>query len=130
MSTASESDRIFARLRAILSASAAGLITVRDVPGDYCVDTPHVMKNGKRLFFGAVRTGKSYVSYHLMPVYVYPVLVDEISPQLKRRMHGKSCFNFKQVDEALFGQLARLTDRGLREYRQAGYLGEAAGRQR
>lgn len=126
MNTAGGFDQVFQRLRAIMSASAAGLIVVRDAPGDYYLDTPHLMKNGNRLFFGAVRTGKSYVSYHLMPVYVYPGLVDSLPPELVHRMHGKSCFNFKRVDEALFGQIARLTVQGLQKYREAGYLLGAA----
>ena len=67
------------------------------------------MKNKQRVFFGAVRVGKSYVSFHLMPVYVFADLLAGLSPELKKHMHGKSCFNFKTVDEELFKELARLT---------------------
>jgi hypothetical protein len=72
------------------------------------------------MFFGAVQTKKNYVSYHLMPVYVYPDLLDGISPELRRRMQGKSCFNFSRVDETLVAELARLTERGLQRYREHG----------
>ena len=48
-----------------------------------------------------------------MPVYVNPKLLNNISPELKRRMQGKSCFNFKKIDESLFEELAVLTKRGL-----------------
>jgi hypothetical protein len=40
---------------------------------------------GRDVWFGAVRLGKAYVSYHLMPVYALPELLDGISPELKRR---------------------------------------------
>ncbi len=62
--------------------------------------------------FGAVRIRTRYVSYHLMPIYGSPALLDGISPLLRRRMQGKSCFNFTKVDDALFTELAELTGRG------------------
>jgi hypothetical protein len=48
------------------------------------------------------------VSYYLMPVYVDPCLLDGISENLKRRMQGKSCFNFTETDQPLFKELTRL----------------------
>ena len=36
-----------------------------------------------------------------MPVYMFPDLLDGISPELRRRMQGKSCFNFKKAESAL-----------------------------
>ena len=47
------------------------------------------------MFFGSVRLGKAYVSYHLMPLYMRPALTSLVSPVLKKRMQGKTCFNFK-----------------------------------
>jgi hypothetical protein len=65
---------------------------------------------------------KRYVSYHLMPVYVNPALLDGLSPALKARMQGKSCFNFTKVDPALFEELAALTQAGFDDYRAKGYV--------
>lgn len=59
-----------------------------DTPTEFCLDTQHVMKNKKPLFFGAVQTKKNYVSYHLMPIYVEPRLLDGVSPELRMRMQG------------------------------------------
>ena len=74
------------------------------------------------MWFGAVRMGKSYVSYHLMPVYVFPDLLDDLSPGLKKRMQGKSCFNFTHTDEMLFQELERLTNRSHTRYQEEGFL--------
>ena len=63
----------------------------------------------KEQWFGAVQIKKNYVSYHLMPVYMYSDLVKGISHELKKRMQGKSCFNFKEIDKDLFKLLAELT---------------------
>ena len=45
-------------------------------------------------YVAGTRLGKSYVSYYLMPVYATPGLVESLSPELRKRMQGKACFNF------------------------------------
>jgi len=66
--------------------------------------------------------GKSYVSYHLMPVYMNAELQKKISPELKARMQGKACFNFKRVDSVLFKELAALTEAGYQGFKRLGYI--------
>jgi hypothetical protein len=65
--------------------------------------------------------GKSYVSYHLVPVYGCPDLVEKLSERLRARMQGKACFNFQAAEPALFEELTRLTERGFRAFKKAGY---------
>jgi hypothetical protein len=71
-----------------------------------------------------VQIRRGYVSFHLMPVYVEPKLLSALSPELKKRMQGKSCFNFKQIDRALFKELAALTEAGYVSYQQQGFVEE------
>jgi hypothetical protein len=105
-----------------MSAQERELVLVHDEDDNYYLDTSFVMKNKQPLFFGAVQIRKNYVSYHLMPVYVMPQLLNDMSPDLRKRMQGKSCFNFKTVDEALFVELAELTAAGLQIYKDADYV--------
>ncbi len=107
---------IFEHLKPVL-AGATGLRVTIDDPDHYSLNTPVSSKTGKEIFFGAVRIQKNYVSYHLMPVYMFPDLLSELSPELKKHMQGKSCFNFKKPDEALFTELAELTRRGVERFR-------------
>jgi hypothetical protein len=72
--------------------------------------------------FGAVQWQKSCVSFHLMPVYTHLELLVGLSPALKKRMQGKSCFNFTEVDAALFAKLASLTRAGYEHYRAQGFV--------
>jgi hypothetical protein len=74
------------------------------------------------LFFGAVKTGKRSVSFHLMPVYVDPDLVQGISPELRKRIQGKSCFNFTRQDDALLGELETLTAAGFARIQDDGTI--------
>lgn len=113
---------VFAALRAVMHPFADRLVVVKDEPGHFYLDTAHVQKNNKPLFFGAVQRKKRYVSYHLMPVYVKPVLLDSLSPELRARMQGKSCFNFTTVDDSLLEELAALTRAGFEEFERAGFV--------
>jgi len=62
------------------------------------------------MWFGAVKQGKAYVSFHLMPLYMSATLEKQISPALKKRRQGKACFNFKTIPDAeLIADLKRLT---------------------
>jgi len=64
-----------------------------------------------------VRLGKAYVSFHLMPLYMSPVLTKSISPALKKRMQGKTCFNFKtDPGPELIAELKRLTEAALKHW--------------
>jgi hypothetical protein len=72
--------------------------------------------------FAMVKVGKRYVSYHLMCVYLEPGLLAGVSPELTRRMQGKSCFNFTKVDDVLFDELEALTARGKQLYAERGML--------
>jgi hypothetical protein len=114
---------VFRRLRQILEPYASRLTLVHDSPDNYYLDATRAPAAGKPLFFGSVRTGRQHVSFHLMPVYVAPDLLDGISDELKRRMQGKSCFNFRKVDDRLFQELASLVERGFERYRVDGHVG-------
>jgi hypothetical protein len=101
------------RLRALMVASAPGMI---DRDGVLVAPWDNPARKGEPMWFGQVREGKAYVSYHLMPVYSHAALAAKISPALRKRMQGKSCFNFKVADEDLFEELAALTREGAAIY--------------
>ncbi len=111
---------VHAKLKTILQKYERGNLKANpDQPGHYVlIGSPTERSLGKDVWFGAVRTGKSYVSYHLMAVYVFPELLDGMSPELKKHMQGKSCFNFKQVDDKLFRELATLTNQGYKRFKK------------
>jgi hypothetical protein len=98
------------------------LVTKSDAPGDLYLEAPPSASYPNGLFFGAVKIGKRYVSFHLMPVYVHPDLLDGISPGLRKRMQGKSCFNFTKPDAALLAELERLTAAGFRRMQADGII--------
>jgi hypothetical protein len=48
-----------------------------------------------------------------MGVYTRPELVADVSPRLRARMQGKSCFNFTKVDRDLFEELEAVTTKAI-----------------
>jgi len=116
-----DTHAVFAALRDILRRHAPALDVKKDTDIAFYLDSriPH---KGKPLFFGAAMIHKSYVSYYFFPIYMCPELVDGLSPALRQRMQGKSCFNFKAVDDAAFAELAELTARGFERFRARGLI--------
>lgn len=110
-------DDTFTALRAILQPHATRLLVQVDEPGHYQLCS-RTMKDraGRPLFVAAVQTKKNYVSFHLMPVYSAPELLQSLSPALRKRMQGKSCFNFKTIDREQVKELAHLTQTGLETF--------------
>jgi len=115
-------NAVFTELRSIMAPYAAKLSPTKDDPAELYVDTKFIQKNKKPLFFGAVQIKKSFVSFHLMPVYIKPELLDGLSPGLKSHMQGKSCFNFSEVDGPLFKELSSLTKTGFASYKEQGFV--------
>ncbi len=115
-------DIVFARLKAILQPYVKKMDVTHDSQTYYLLNTRHIMKNKQPLCFGGVRLGKAYVSFYLMSIYACPDLLQSMSPKLKKRMQGKSCFNFKEVDEKLFNELARLTKAGAAQFSDGKFI--------
>jgi hypothetical protein len=108
---------IFQHLKAILQPYAKALTITADTADSYSLDGPYSERWKKVVFFGSTVIKKNYVSFYLMPIYMYPDLLKDISPELKKHMQGKSCFNFKKVEPDLFEELAALTKAGVEKFR-------------
>ena len=110
MADTSHFEEVFARLRAILSRHVPPLVVTADTATNFslALDRPAIPE--PRRYFGGVTVRRSYVSYYLMGVYGEPRILDQISTPLRKRMQGKSCFNFTAVDDQLFAELANLTE--------------------
>ena len=128
-----EFESVFSRLRDILKAHADGFTVGRDTADHYSLEAPAGPATlrawggkvkSRTIPIAWVQVGKAYVSYHLMGIYGNPKLLDRYSKELKARMQGKSCFNFKTVNESLFKELERLTTKLITGMRKAGYISE------
>ena len=118
---------IFSTLKPILKKYEKNLVVKADTEEKYFLYTP-TLPDGKlvykndTVYFGGVEIKKNYISFHLFAVYMFPELLDNISPELKKRMQGKSCFNFKKEDDKLFAELKELTESCFKKYKSEKYL--------
>ena len=118
MSATNDFSPVFEELKNILKPHTEKLTLTADTPDLYYIDGPYSKKWKKQLFFGSAQIKKNYVSFYLMPVYMYPELLKDISPELKKHMQGKSCFNFKKIEPDLFKELAELTHKGSEKFKE------------
>ncbi|MDQ0465024.1 hypothetical protein QO010_002808 [Caulobacter ginsengisoli] len=111
-------DAVAAQLAALMRRHAVGMIETKggETSLEMVAPHPNPLHPKQPMWFGGVRSGKAYASYHLMPLYTHPALLERLSPELKKRMQGKSCLNFKAADEGLFEELAAITQEGARLY--------------
>jgi hypothetical protein len=124
---ASDFAAVFVKLKPVLAKHAKRLSVKADTPVEYTLLTkapsPFPQHKGEPLYFGSVRLGKAYVSFHLVPLYMCPELTKGISPALKKRMQGKACFNFKSDPEPeLIAELKRLTETALKQWGERKWL--------
>ena len=118
MSPQSDFPIVFENLKSILKPYSKKLTTKAEKKDTYYLEGPYSEKWKQNVFFGSAQIKKNYVSFYLMPVYMYPDLLKGISPELKKHMQGKSCFNFKRVDPALFKELTTLTKKGFERFQK------------
>jgi hypothetical protein len=112
---------VFAVLKPVLAKYENRLAVKADTPVEYTLvgksASPFPQHKGQPMYFGSVRLGKAYVSFHLVPLYMCPALAKGITPALKKRMQGKTCFNFKSAPEPeLMAALTRLTEAAFQQW--------------
>ena len=111
-------EETFKRLREILKPLEKDLTIKFDEPGKYYLISKKLNEKKQEIWFGGVEIKKNYVSFHLVPLYFFPELLDDISPELKKRLTGKACFNFKKPDEAVFADLENLAKASFETFKQ------------
>jgi hypothetical protein len=108
----------FQTLRSILERNGGQMKVLADTDTEFSLASPTMTdRTGRPLFAAAVQVRKSYVSYHLMPLYMNRALMATVSAALRKRMQGKACFNFKTIDRADAKELAELTKKGFATFK-------------
>jgi hypothetical protein len=120
-STRVSRDEVFAALKELWQPYAQRANVTRDDPTSYILEGEFSDRWKRSMFLGGVRLGRAYISYYLMPIYTHPDLLENVSAELRKRLDGKSCFNFKRVEPELFEQLAELTRSCMDVYQKEGY---------
>ena len=120
-STNSTNDlaKVYLRLRPILEPYMPEMVAMQDNDRGLYLNTRSIMKNKQPLFFASIAINKNYVSFHVFPVYMYPDLLDKVG-DLKKRMQGKSCFNFRKLSEEQVAGMWALVEAGHKRLKAEG----------
>ena len=108
MPTKAVQPDVFPRLCGILRPLAGDYDIQSDTPNNFTLVVKGVVHRKGRVWFASIQCKKNYVTFHLMPLYMNPAMQKHVTPALGKRMQGKACFNFTEVDEDLFASLAEL----------------------
>jgi hypothetical protein len=122
-----EFAEIFATLKPVFTKYVPKLVVKEDKPTEYTLVTkkPSIFPQhkGEPMWFGAIKIGKAYVSVHILALYMNPKLEANVTPELKKRMQGKACFNFKTPPEkSLIADLKKLMKAAIDDWAEKKWL--------
>jgi hypothetical protein len=124
-------DPVFEALRDVLRAHADGLEITADTSQRFCLEGepgPATLAawggavRRKMIPVAWVERRASDVGYHLIGLNGNAALLAALSPALRARMHGKTCFNFRQPEPALLAELGDVTSASIAGLLRAGFL--------
>jgi hypothetical protein len=112
----------FAVLKGLLVPYAPRLHATHNSDTFYMLDGEYVSDFKRAMPFGGVQIRRAFVSFHLSPIYSHPELLGSVSDPLKKRLHGRSCFNFVRPERELLVELSALVDAGFSLYERLGWV--------
>ena len=83
MAARAEFPRVFTELKKLFRPFAKRFKVIANTPAQYYLEGGYSEKYKKPMWFGGVRRGKAYVSFHLIAVYAFPGLLRGVSPRLR-----------------------------------------------
>jgi hypothetical protein len=117
---------IFKQLKSVLSKYSPPLVATSDFEGRYeLVSKRAVEFMGRKkteIYFGAAIIQGNYVGLYLMHVYVKPERLQNIAPELKKLLKGKSCFHIKTLDNKLIKQVEAAVKDGIDCYKKLQFI--------
>jgi hypothetical protein len=116
MPKSEEFSAIFKKFKAILKKYEKNRVVEMDTATDYFLNFKKLDQKNKPIFFAGASINKISVSFYLKPVYEFPQLLEDVSPELRNQLHGKCCFRFKKIDPAMLKELSALTKRSVEKY--------------
>lgn len=127
-------DKIFLELKEILKNNSSEFVerdkyigskAKQQKPAYHLYGKKEVSLFGKEpqpTYVAGVIKQKNYVSFYLSPIYSHPELYEEINPDLKKVLKGKSCFNIKKTNPSLLNEIEKALEIGIEKYRELDWI--------
>jgi hypothetical protein len=119
-------DEIYKTLKPLLEKHVPPFVAIRDDEGRYELsskrDVEFMGKKRPGMYFAAVMKKKNFVGFYLMTIYAQPGLLQELGPELRKRLKGKSCFHITKTDATLLTQIKKALEDGKKCYKKLGWV--------
>ena len=79
-------------------------------------------KKPENTYIAGVIQQKNYVSFYFSPIYSHPDSFEDISPDLKRYLKGKSCFNITKGTAQIYKEIDKLLKKGINKYKELEWI--------
>ncbi len=94
-------------------------------PGFHLYGSKEVSLFGKKpqpTYIAGVIQQKNYVSFYFSPIYSHPDFFKNITPDLKKFLKGKSCFNINKINPQLLEEIEDLLKLGIIKYKEIDWI--------
>src|SRR5690349_3122344 len=117
-----ETKLIFDALKNILFAASPPLKIRTNTENNFEVSGTKEAMQGKQkvdgFYFASLVPKPKDVRFYFFPIYSHPASFENLSPEMKKNLKGKSCFHFKKLDENLEKELKEIVAKGVEIYKQ------------
>ena len=105
-------DELEAELRAIL-VPYEDVLEASEIDGMEVLRRPGAKAHD---WFAGVREKRGALTFMLLPMHTHPELLEEVSPELRKRKTGASVLTLRAGDETLIEELEALVQRSFDAY--------------
>ncbi len=74
------------------------------------------------MYFSSVVARKDMVSFYFFPIYYLKKDYQDIIPTLIKSLKGKTCFNFKKMEQLNAKELDIMLKKGVQAWKKSGYM--------
>lgn len=117
--------KVYNKIKSILKKHKGVLTAKKDVKGDYqlySIKKIEVLnKVVDEMYFAGVTVKKNDVRFYFFPLYTH-LKEFRLTPSLKKRLKGKTCFQINKLDEELMNDISLLIKKGYEVYRKVKWI--------
>lgn len=74
------------------------------------------------MYFSSVVARKDMVSFYFFPLYYQEKSFEKTIPTLIKNLKGKTCFNFKKIEQVNTRELNAMLKKGMQAWKKNGYM--------
>jgi hypothetical protein len=119
-------QEIFDKIKGIMSSHSKRLVSRGETDKSYNLyGTKTVTVAGREyegMYLASVILKKNFVGFYYFPIYGNPQMIEDIPPNLRKCLKGKTCFHITKYDKELFKSIDSTLKHGKEAYKKLGWI--------